>query len=148
MNKKELSAGTTADKCTAVESLTSARLAQNGMLAEVPVRIQRSRQHKQVSPNGLPIVYVGRPGKWGNPFKVVGEVGHWFVLDIDDFPVVTFYEKENAIDCAIEYFKDYIERKIHFKTLNIKELKSKNLSCWCKIGEPCHADVLLELANK
>ena len=32
------------------------------------IRIQRSRQHKQQSPNGLPIVYVGRPTKWGNPF--------------------------------------------------------------------------------
>lgn len=27
------------------------------------------------------------------------------------------------------------------------ELKGKNLSCWCKIGEPCHADFLLEIAN-
>ena len=43
----------------------------NTMLAEVPVRIQRSRQHKQVSPNGLPIVYVGRGTRWGNPFRIV-----------------------------------------------------------------------------
>lgn len=27
-------------------------------------------------------------------------------------------------------------------------LRGKNLACWCKPGEPCHADVLLELANK
>lgn len=27
------------------------------------------------------------------------------------------------------------------------ELHGKNLACWCKIGTPCHADVLLELAN-
>lgn len=27
------------------------------------------------------------------------------------------------------------------------ELGGKNLACWCKIGTPCHADVLLELAN-
>jgi hypothetical protein len=26
-------------------------------------------------------------------------------------------------------------------------LRGKNLACWCKLGEPCHADVLLELAN-
>lgn len=25
--------------------------------------------------------------------------------------------------------------------------RRKDLACWCKIGEPCHADVLLELAN-
>lgn len=28
------------------------------------------------------------------------------------------------------------------------ELAGKNLACWCKPGEPCHADVLLELANR
>ncbi len=27
------------------------------------------------------------------------------------------------------------------------ELRGKNLACWCKLGEPCHADVLLEIAN-
>jgi hypothetical protein len=29
----------------------------------------------------------------------------------------------------------------------VRELKGKNLSCWCPIGQPCHADVLLKLAN-
>jgi hypothetical protein len=29
----------------------------------------------------------------------------------------------------------------------IKALRGFNLCCWCKIGDPCHADVLLELAN-
>jgi hypothetical protein len=27
-----------------------------------------------------------------------------------------------------------------------RELKGKNLACWCPAG-PCHADVLLEIAN-
>ena len=31
--------------------------------------------------------------------------------------------------------------------LDIFELRGKNLICWCKIGAPCHADVLLEVAN-
>ena len=88
-----------------------------------PVRIQRSRKVKQVSPNGLPIVYVGRPTKWGNPYKV-GEAG-------------------NARQC-VNAFIHIIAPKME----NIKELSGKNLSCWCKIGEPCHADVLLKLANE
>jgi hypothetical protein len=29
----------------------------------------------------------------------------------------------------------------------VETLRGKNLACWCKIGAPCHADVLLELAN-
>jgi hypothetical protein len=28
-----------------------------------------------------------------------------------------------------------------------QELVGKNLACWCPIDQPCHADVLLELAN-
>ncbi|MDI9901324.1 DUF4326 domain-containing protein [Rhodococcus sp. IEGM 1409] len=27
------------------------------------------------------------------------------------------------------------------------ELAGKDLACWCPIDEPCHADVLLEIAN-
>lgn len=26
-------------------------------------------------------------------------------------------------------------------------LRGKNLACWCRPGQPCHADVLLEIAN-
>lgn len=34
-----------------------------------------------------------------------------------------------------------------FKKLNLSELQGKNLACWCPLNQPCHADVLLELAN-
>jgi hypothetical protein len=30
----------------------------------------------------------------------------------------------------------------------IHELRGKNLACWCPLNQPCHADVLLELANR
>ena len=93
-----------------------------------PVRIARSRQKKQESPNGLPIVYVGRPTKWGNPYQV----------------------SCNATD---EFRKKQIEKyrdsmSIMLKQDAIKELKGKNLSCWCKLSESCHADFLLKLANQ
>jgi len=29
----------------------------------------------------------------------------------------------------------------------VRELRGKDLACWCKPNQPCHADVLLELAN-
>ena len=118
------------------------------MMSEIqPIRMQRSRQHKQVSPNGLPIVYVGRPGKWGNPFKVTGEKGHWFVLSDNGFPLVTFNEKKEAIDCCVENYKEYISHEHNAGVVNVNDLKGKNLSCWCKKDEACHADILLELSN-
>lgn len=30
----------------------------------------------------------------------------------------------------------------------IQRRRGKNLACWCKLDSPCHADVLLKLANK
>ena len=107
-----------------------------------PIRIQRSRQHKQISPNGLPIKYVGRPTKWGNPFRVVGEEGHWFVMDEIDIPLATYIKKKDAINYCIQLFES------HFKDTDLSELKGKNLSCWCKIGDPCHVDVLLKILNQ
>ena len=107
-----------------------------------PIRIQRSRQHKQISPNALKIKYVGRPSKFGNPFRVE-EIGKkiWGVLDGIDIPLKTFSNKKDAINYCIKLFESHIKDK------DLSELKGKNLSCWCKIGEPCHVDFLLKLAN-
>lgn len=112
-----------------------------------PVRIQRTRQNKQLSPNELPIVYVGRPGKWGNPFKVIGQEGHWFVLDENGDPIATFIEKKHAIDSSIINYKEYILHEHNAGNLNVFFLKGKNLSCWCPLDCKCHADILLEIAN-
>lgn len=98
-----------------------------------PVRTQRSRIIKQVSPNGLPIVYVGRPSKWGNPYKVG---------DNDGFVLIT----ERSV--MIELYRMFATKKLEIDPHWLDELKGKNLSCWCGMDESCHADVLLELANE
>ena len=73
-------------------------------------------------------VYVGRPSKWGNPF-VVGEDG-------------------TATECVRLFAADVAHgSKVGFILDEVLQLRGKNLACWCKIGEPCHADILLELAN-
>ncbi|RWC93861.1 MAG: DUF4326 domain-containing protein, partial [Mesorhizobium sp.] len=41
-----------------------------------------------------------------------------------------------------------LERTRQFVADNVSELTGKNLACWCKPGAPCHADVLLEIANR
>ena len=120
-----------------------------------PIRIQRSRQHKQISPNGLPIKYVGRPTKWGNPFIVeqdpdMGFIKRWRVKASDADCVEILYrncdfvylKKEYAIEAAINCFKIYIG------STDLSELKGKNLSCWCALSESCHVDVLLKILNQ
>lgn len=48
---------------------------------------------------------------------------------------------------AVEFFKRLMETGYYSKE-RLSVLRGKNLACWCKVGDPCHADVLLELANK
>ena len=93
-----------------------------------PVRIQRKRTKgfnlQAASPNGLPVIHVGRPTKWGNPFSV----------------------DEYGLAMAIRMFAEYALNEM--PQGYIDELRGKNLACWCSLDQPCHADVLLELANK
>lgn len=72
-------------------------------------------------------VYVGRPSKWGNPYKI-GKDG-------------------NREEVLLKY-KEYLDNTSFLYYNNPKiELKGKDLCCWCKPAA-CHADILLELANR
>lgn len=80
-------------------------------------------------------VYVGRPTKWGNPF-VVGK------LFDGRYPVTA--------EQAVGFYKQRILNygvQLHLIDDAIRELKGKNLACWCPLNQPCHADILLTIAN-
>lgn len=95
----------------------------------IPTRIQRKRTKGWKKPEGA--VYVGRGSKWGNPYRANGD---------------------NAE--AVRLFRDMLSRAplgeggrtIHESIR--AELAGKGLMCWCPLNQPCHADVLLELANE
>jgi hypothetical protein len=126
-----------------------------------PIRIQRKRTKgwRLESPNGLPCVYVGRGSKWGNPFILEGDqifvdagyrrkvLDKWVYLAPGDSEyLLLFFEKiierNKFADPDLQYWSDY------FHKLDFSELKGKNLVCWCPINRPCHADILMNLANK
>ncbi len=69
-------------------------------------------------------VYVGRPSKWGNPF-----IMNKYLSRIE----------------VIERYKTHLRGSAELRT-SLNELRGKDLVCWCA-PQPCHADVLLELAN-
>ena len=100
----------------------------------MPERIQRKRTKGWRMPGNT--VYVGRPTKFGNHFEV-GQIN------------VFLSRRMTAQDCVNRY-KAHLEAN-RFTCVNmdavVAELKGKNLACWCRLSEPCHADVLLELAN-
>ena len=95
----------------------------------MPKRIQRKRTKGwKMPPNA---VYVGRPTKWGNPCTV----GEPHPYDSADGEPLT------AQECVDIY------RCLYFSPKALEELRGKDLACWCRLDQPCHADVLLELAN-
>ncbi len=102
-------------------------------MAERPVRLRLSRkrgfdlQAVSRATNGLPAVNVARPSRYGNQFKV--------------------YEGRDAsaacalFRAAVTSTRTGVGRATH-------DLAGKNFACWCEPDSPCHADVLLEIANR
>jgi hypothetical protein len=51
-------------------------------------------------------------------------------------------------ETMIELFTAWAKAKAKADSDWLKELKGKNLSCWCGNDELCHADVLIQMANQ
>lgn len=81
-------------------------------------------------------VRVCRPGPWGNPHKVGTEP-----------------RGLSAAEAVAAYEADLVGGRIRDRAgramvERLPELAGKNLACWCALTAPCHADVLLKLANR
>ena len=123
-----------------------------------PIRLQRKRvkgfnmQAESFAANGLPCIIVSRPGKWGNPYKVMYLASQWQVLNRSPeswalYHVGSFDTKKEALAYCLEKYKEHILRENSAGRLDIGELANKNLSCFCSLECPCHADVLLKLSG-
>jgi hypothetical protein len=80
-------------------------------------------------------VKVSRPGKWGNPFLVGPER-----TQVEAVGAFRIWLTTEGVTAGIHERKQWMLDHLH-------ELRGKNLACWCKAGTPCHADVLLDMAN-
>jgi len=88
-----------------------------------PIRIQRKRTKGWKMPPNT--VYVGRPTKWGNSF--IGE---------------------NSIEQYRKFIMSWYKSGDTGFLNDLKKLRGKNLACQCPLDKPCHADILLKLANR
>lgn len=104
-----------------------------------PKRIQRQRTKGWRMPEGA--VYVGRPGQWGNPFRV-GEPFRF--TDNGKRPFVGVAHNHGM---AVAAFKEFLKGRPDLMKTARESLGGKDLACWCRLDQPCHADVLLEVAN-
>ncbi len=111
----------------------------------MPIRIQRKRtKGYKMPPNTISVT---RPGKWGNPYHVI-DTGEgcfnvvWVVKGLE-LLVAWAIPEDMALKLAIEKFEAGVNHEAAKK-----ELKGKNLACFCPLDKPCHADVLLKIANQ
>ena len=93
----------------------------------MPKRVQLSRRKGWRKPPET--VVVSRPSRWGNPYHTM---------------------EGRAPAEAVRLYREWItgpygaSKREEARIL----LQAKDLACWCSLESPCHADVLLEIANE
>jgi hypothetical protein len=102
----------------------------------MPERIQLRRTKGWRLPAGA--VVVARPSKWGNPWR------------IDPGGTTAYSVADRAT--AVARFREFVSRPYDPDEYPAPEeiraeLRGRDLGCWCPLDGPCHADVLLEIAN-
>lgn len=104
----------------------------------------------------LNTVYVGRPTRWGNPASIVdvtdearSDNRRWRVTsDAGEYMSDYLDSKEEARQVATDWYREAIAGPVlRYDPDWFSPLRGKDLACWCPLEQPCHADVLLELAN-
>lgn len=102
-------------------------------------RVQRKRTKGWRMPEGA--VYIGRPSRWGNPWKE-GGMAHIDPCPSDTAPVC--FTTTNAM--AVALFRMLAEHRLSVEPDWLEPLRGHDLACWCELDEPCHGDVLVELS--
>ena len=101
-----------------------------------PVRLRRAGLGALAQDDS---VFVGQGSRWANPFKKP---------DVDTLrgepDVEAAYQRGGWREAAKLLYREHLKDE----GLDPRELRGKDLVCTCKLTDPCHADVLLELANR
>ena len=119
-------------------------------MTDKPIRIQRKRTKGWKMPED--VVYVGRGSTWGNPYAVGDylDKGPYAGATVEDNEMAVFLYREWALEALsgrVLPLDDGTIPSAKEVRFELGKLRGKNLACWCALDQPCHADVLLELAN-
>jgi hypothetical protein len=157
MNNNEIQAGAAAQTPTGAEVTQSAQLAAIPLVAVCPIRVQRKRAKGYRMPENTKSVT--RPGKFGNPYKI----GMHNIFDIKDTTTGKTLKdyliekngenKYHTVEDVLLAYRQKINGSQAMQRVVKHYLKGKNLACFCPLTDdkgkyvPCHADILLEIAN-
>ena len=112
-----------------------------------PQRVQMSRQRpwRAEHPDAI---RVDRATVFGNPFAIAGGGWRWWVVGFADSTLRT---QDRAREAAVSLFRDWLSDDSwqidNWPKPDLAPLRGHDLACWCPPSSPCHADVLLEIAN-
>ena len=96
-------------------------------MAPPPRRVRLRRTKGWRKPAGA--VVVARPSRWGTPY--VEGAGGW-----------------TRAEAVAAFHEDLLAGRLRVTVQDARhELRGRELACWCPLDQPCHADVLLEVAN-
>ena len=112
-----------------------------GLVIERPKRIQRERTKGWKMPPNT--IYVGRDSRFGNPWLVTKTQTALKACRIYSVMIYSIFDRYDTNEPEDELSSEQVKL-----VDDIRTLKGKNLSCWCPLSQPCHADILLEIANK
>lgn len=115
----------------------------------MPERIQCRRTKGWRLPENTMVV--ARPSRFGNPFTIAQAVASGYAQTEEDarrFVVNCFRDwlAGGQVGCDWGQGPESDRRKAEILA-GLPALRGKNLACWCPLDQPCHADVLLKLAN-
>jgi hypothetical protein len=125
-----------------------------GVAMTAPIRIQRRRTAGWHMPPNT--VYVGRGTPFGSPFPVARGTSTscgvsktiWVVGTFDGPAMWVRDSRDEAQRIAVDAYRAWVFQQPEILEMIWRDLRGKNLACWCPLDRPCHADVLLELANE
>lgn len=114
-----------------------------------PVRVQRKRTKGWRMPDNA--VYVGHSSIWGNPYSIEREGKitwhlYGFGVYLSSFTSRTGMEARTEAVRRLQMLM-VKDRAPWDEEMIRSELAGRNLVCWCPLDQPCHSDVLLEIAN-
>ena len=86
-------------------------------------------------------IYVGRPTRWGSPFRVSNG-------DCDHPDCGPGAHPPLTIDKVLDAYREWVLGMLVKDPNFLDPLRGRDLACFCRESAPCHANVLLALANE
>jgi hypothetical protein len=117
-------------------------------MSDRPIRVQQRRTKGYKLPENTVSVTRGPGRKWGNPFTIADarDAGHRGTdAELAEYCVRVFRRWLAGGNQDWMGAESDNSRKVMLD--HLPDLRGQNLACFCPLDQPCHADVLLDLAN-